>query len=70
MSASVIVISILSEERMGRGVSSYSLSLNLFTPSSGGIIDEAMGESREVLSKSKRSYLGISYMICTILLVA
>ena len=55
ISASVTVIPQLPEGRMGRGVSSSSLSLNLSIPYSGGTTDEAMEDSREGLSKSKRS---------------
>ena len=68
MSASVTVIPSLPEGRMGRGVSSSSLSLNLYTPSFGGTTSEAMEESREGLYKSKRSSLGHSSVICKILL--
>ena len=70
MSASVTVIPQLPEGSMFRGVYSSSLSLNLSTPSSGGTTAEYMKKSREGLSKSKRSYLGPSSVICTILLVA
>ena len=70
ISASVTVIPQLPEGRMGRGVSLYYLSMNLYTISSGGTTNEAMEESREVLSKSKISSSGSSSVICTILLVA
>ena len=70
MPASVTVIPRLTEDRMGRKVSSSSLFLNLSTPFSGGTISESMEESREGLSKSKRSYSGTSSVICTIILVA
>ena len=59
MSASVTVIPRLPGGRMGRRVSSSSLSMNLSTPSSGGTTSEDMEESREAISKSKISSLGL-----------
>ena len=70
MSYSVTLIPQLPEGIMVRGVSSCSLFLNLSTPSYGGNTSEAMEDSSEGLSKYKRSSLGISSMICTILFVA
>ena len=69
MLASVTVIPQLTEGKMGRGVYLSSLSMNLYTPSSGGTNAESMKESREGLYKSKRSFSEPSSVICTILLV-
>ena len=74
MSASVTVIPPLPEGRMGKGVSSSSLYLNLSTTSSGVTTAEAMEDSREVISKSKGSSLrsyhntlgGIEFLVCEI----
>ena len=69
-SASITEIPQLPEGGVGKGFSSSSLSMNLSTPSYGGTTAEAMKDSRDFLSKYKRSSLDPSYAICTILLVA
>ena len=67
MSYSVTVIPRLTGGSMGRGVSLSSLSLNLSIRSSGGTTDKSTEESREGLSKFKRSSLGPSSVIFTVL---